>query len=123
MVGLLSQSSCWTGVEQLLSQLSKGFFCHLFIDLRAMDPLALLSDDELEQEEEVEAAAKRPRTLVDFEALRQVGYGLEAEQEEAMRAQESLKGVFQSLEKKTKEEQRPKVVPEAGQRVVQVLDR
>lgn len=79
-----------------------------------MDPLAFLSDDEPEQEEEVEAAAKRPRTLVDFEALRQVGYGLEAEQEEAMRAQESFKGVFQSLEKKTQQEKRPKAAPEVG---------
>eukprot|EP00930_Biecheleria_cincta_P032630 TRINITY_DN2262_c0_g2_i1.p1 TRINITY_DN2262_c0_g2~~TRINITY_DN2262_c0_g2_i1.p1 ORF type:complete len:609 (+),score=155.37 TRINITY_DN2262_c0_g2_i1:36-1829(+) len=84
-----------------------------------MDPLALLSDDEGDEDDASaklapsppadcdEPDAKRPRTEsagfgggLDFEALRRVGYGAEADAEEAERAAAALRGSFSALEQK-----------------------
>ncbi|CAE7702547.1 SHM4 [Symbiodinium necroappetens] len=88
-----------------------------------MDPLALLSDDDEEADkvDHSEGAAggdvpepelKRPRTedapaalSVDFEALRRVGYGAEAEAQEAAAVQASLKQTFSVLQHKVEEEE------------------
>eukprot|EP00931_Biecheleriopsis_adriatica_P067008 TRINITY_DN41212_c0_g1_i1.p1 TRINITY_DN41212_c0_g1~~TRINITY_DN41212_c0_g1_i1.p1 ORF type:complete len:600 (-),score=143.01 TRINITY_DN41212_c0_g1_i1:45-1844(-) len=93
-----------------------------------MDPLALLSDDDGDEEAEdagqagdaaragaegQEPDSKRPRVEgsggfgggLDFEALRRVGYGAEADAEEAERAAAALRGTFSALEQKAKEEE------------------
>lgn len=82
-----------------------------------MDPLAFLSDDEGEADVEeqkdgqeggkIEPDAKKLRTAdtgVDFEALRRIGYGAEAEAEEAARAAASLQETFCALKQKSLEE-------------------
>ncbi|CAK9015752.1 DEAD-box ATP-dependent RNA helicase 30 [Durusdinium trenchii] len=79
-----------------------------------MDPLALLSDEEDEAGADGEERGlqdpdpKRLRTAepegVNFEALRRIGYGAQAEAEEAANAAASLQGTFSALQQKAQED-------------------